>query len=119
MTKNLLSSILVTHKLNGNNYPDWFCGLCAILAKVELLYVLGWRPSFVPSDDDESIYHKWREDNDVVKYYMIVSMSSKSAKEYRHKGPLRFGICQKNENASANDDFRTNVFEAKQRDSGP
>lgn len=39
-------------------------------------------PPSVSSDDDEAIYKKWREDNDVVKYYIIVSMSPDLAKEY-------------------------------------
>lgn len=71
MAKNPLSSILETHRLTGNNYPNWLRSIRVILAMEERLYVLDERPlskiANDPSDEDKVTYVKWKKDDVVGK----------------------------------------------------
>ena len=87
----LLHGILAANKLIGPNYIDWLRNLRIILIQEKLSYILD-TPNLDEigknaSKEDRAIYKMWKDDNLIVKYIILVSMSNELLRQHENMDP--------------------------------
>ncbi|KAL0445252.1 UNVERIFIED_CONTAM: hypothetical protein Slati_2247900 [Sesamum latifolium] len=86
MSKNPLTLIIDTNKLNGTNYNDWLRNLRIVLDFENQRYVLDKPlPTTLPegsSPEERVMLEKWLEDNRKVRSIILASMTNGIQKQY-------------------------------------
>ncbi|KAL0463051.1 UNVERIFIED_CONTAM: hypothetical protein Slati_0192700 [Sesamum latifolium] len=86
MSKNPLTLIMDTNKLNGTNYNDWLRNLKIVLDFENQGYVLDKPlPTVLPegsSPEERLTFDKWLEDNRKVRSIILASMTNEIQKQY-------------------------------------
>ena len=77
---NPLSTFLKDNKLTGTNYVDWKRNLNLVLTAEGYKYVLTDlcppAPNGIYSKEEDDAYHKWITDDEMVRCYILASMSN-------------------------------------------
>ncbi|CAL5358484.1 unnamed protein product [Camellia sinensis] len=83
---NPLSKILDDNRLTGSNYVDWKRNLTIVLTAEKLNHVLTTDPPALPeadaTDEQREAVRKWHEADDVVKCYILASMTNVLQKQH-------------------------------------
>ncbi|KAL0282073.1 UNVERIFIED_CONTAM: hypothetical protein Sradi_7272600 [Sesamum radiatum] len=86
MSKNPLTLIMETNKVNGTNYNDWLRNLRIVLDFENQGYVLDKPlPVTLPegsSPEERLTFEKWHEDNRKVRSIILTSMTNEIQKQY-------------------------------------
>ncbi|KAH0724966.1 hypothetical protein KY284_000831 [Solanum tuberosum] len=87
---NPLSTILGQNKLEGSNYVYWRRNLDIVLTAEEYKFVLHEKcppkPNEQSSDEDKLAYEKWRKADEMMRCYILASMSN--VLQHQHQAML-------------------------------
>ncbi|KAL0303350.1 UNVERIFIED_CONTAM: hypothetical protein Sradi_6203100 [Sesamum radiatum] len=100
MSKNPLTMILETNKINGTNYNDWLRNLRIVLDFENQTYVLDKSLPVTllegSTPEERVTFERWQEDNRKVRNIVLASMTNDIKKQYnRHNDVASVMLCMK------------------------